>query len=82
MNRKQLTLILVAFVVLGGLGLWLRSKNAASYETSSGQMGQKVLGDFDVNAVARMVVKQGTNTLTLAQKDERWVVAELSLIHI
>lgn len=39
-------------------------------------MGQKVLGDFDVNAVARMVVKQGTNTLTLAQKDERWVVTE------
>lgn len=76
MNRKQLTLILVAFVVLGGLGLWLRSRDAATYKTTTGQMGQKVLGQFEVNDVARLVIRQGTNTLTLAQKDDRWVVAE------
>ena len=76
MNRKQLTLILVAFVVLGGLGLWLRNRDVASYKTTSGQMGQKVLGDFDVNAVARLVIKQGTNALDLAKKDDRWVVTE------
>lgn len=76
MNRKQLTLILVAFVVLGGLGLWLRSRDAATYKTSTGQMGQKVLGQFEVNDVARVVIRQGTNTLSLAQKDDRWVVAE------
>ncbi len=76
MNRKQLTLILVAFVVLGGLGLWLRNRNLGSYQTSAGEMGRKVLGDFDVNAVARVVVRKGTNAVSLQQKDDRWVVAE------
>jgi hypothetical protein len=76
MNRKQLTLLLGAFVILGGLGLWLRSRDASTYRASTAQMGQKVLGDFDVNAVARVVIRKGTNTLTLAQKDDRWVVAE------
>ncbi len=76
MNRKQLSLILLAFVLLGGLGLWLRSRDAATYRASTGQMGQKVLGEFDVNAVARVVIRKGTNSLTLAQKDDRWVVAE------
>lgn len=76
MNRKQLTLILVAFVLLGGLGLWLRHRDAATYRASAAQMGQKVLGDFTVNDVARLRIRKGTNTLTLALKDDRWVVAE------
>lgn len=76
MNRKQLTLILVAFVLLGGLGLWLRHRDAATYRASAAQMGQKVLGDFAVNDVARLRIRKGTNTLTLALKDDRWVVAE------
>lgn len=76
MNRKQLTLLLVTFVILGGLGLWLRSRDASTYRASAAQMGQKVLGDFDVNAVARVLIRKGTNTLTLAQKDDRWVVTE------
>lgn len=76
MNRKQLILILAALVVLGGLGLWLRSRDVGSYRTSSGAMGQKVLGEFDINTVTRVVVRQGTNSLTLSQKDDGWVVAE------
>lgn len=76
MNRRQLTLILVAFVVLGGIALWLRHRGVSSYETTSGTMGQKVLGEFDPNAVTRFVLRRGTNSLALAQKDERWVVTE------
>lgn len=76
MNRKQLTLILVAFVVLGGVGLWLRNRDATSYGTTASGMGEKVLGDLDVNAIARVVIRKGTNTLNLVQQEERWVVAE------
>ncbi len=76
MNRKQLLTILVAFVVLGGLGLWLRQRDAAAYRATGSQMGQKVLGDFDVNAVAALVIRQGTNSLRVYQRDDRWVVAE------
>ncbi|MDH7503971.1 MAG: hypothetical protein QHJ82_14845, partial [Verrucomicrobiota bacterium] len=76
MNRRQLTLILVAALVIGGLGLWLRSRRAASYQTSSGLMGQKVLGDFDVNSIAHITIRRGTNEVNLVQKDEVWTVKE------
>jgi hypothetical protein len=76
MNRKQLTLILVAVLVVGGLGLWLKSRNAASYQTSQGKMGQKVLGDFDLNTVEAVTIKNSTNEVNLAKQDDRWVVKE------
>jgi hypothetical protein len=76
MNRKQLTLILGLVVVIGGLGLWLRKSETASYRASEGRMGEKVLGEFDVNQVAVVTLKQGTNELNLAQEGERWVVRE------
>ncbi|NLH74897.1 MAG: DUF4340 domain-containing protein [Verrucomicrobia bacterium] len=76
MNRRQLTLILVAALVIGGLGLWLRSRRAASYQTSSGLMGQKVLGDFDVNSIAQITIRHGTNQVNLVQKDEVWTIKE------
>jgi hypothetical protein len=79
MNRKQLSLILVAVVVLGGLGLWVRSRNAASYRTTQGAMGRKVLGDdFDLNNVTQILIRHGTNELNLVQRDEVWTVKERS----
>lgn len=76
MNRKQLTLLIVAALIVGGLGLWVRSRRAASYQTSAGLMGQKVLGDFDVNSIAHVVIRHGTNELNLVRKDEVWTVKE------
>lgn len=76
MNRKQLSFLIAAVIVVGGLGLWLRGRSTASYHTTEGRMGQKVLGEFDVNSIARIVVKQGTNELNLARQDDRWTVAE------
>ena len=76
MNRKQLTLILIAVVVFGGLGLWLRNRDVSSFKTSQGSMGQKVLGEFDLNTVARVTVKQGTNELQLVQQNDQWTVAQ------
>lgn len=76
MNRKQLTLVLLAVVVLGGLGLWLRNRDRASYKTSQGQMGQKVLGEFDLNTVAGISVKHATNELRLVQTNDLWTVPQ------
>jgi hypothetical protein len=76
MNRKQLSLILVAVVVLGGLGLWLRQRNISSYRTTQGRMGQKVLGEFDPNTVAHVQIKHGTNEVNLVKQDDRWVLRE------
>ncbi len=76
MNRKQLTLVLGLVVVIGGLGLWLWKSETGAYRASEGRMGQKVLGDFDVNTVAAVTIKQDTNEVTLAQEGERWGVRE------
>ncbi len=76
MNRKQLTLVLLAVVVLGGLGLWLRNRDRSSYKTSQGQMGQKVLGEFDLNTVAGITIKHATNELHLVQTNDLWTVPQ------
>lgn len=76
MNRKQLILILVIVVVVGGLGWWLYSRNVSSYRTTQGRMGQKVLGEFDVNSVAQVAIKHSTNELNLVKQEEQWTVRE------
>ena len=76
MNRKQLTSILLAVVVLGGLGLWLRYQNTSAYRPTAGRMGEKVLGEFDVNAVARVTIRKGSNQVDLVKTDGQWTVQQ------
>ncbi len=76
MNKKQFILILGLVVVIGAVALWLRHRQARSYYTSGGAMGQKVLKEFDPNAVAQIVIQEGTNTLHLVRKQGRWTVQE------
>ena len=76
MNRKQFVILLVLVLVLGGVGLKYYSRNAASWSGGGAAIGQKLLGDFDVNTVAQISVKQGADELLLAKKDDRWRVAQ------
>lgn len=76
MNRKQFVILLVLVVVLGGAGYLYYSRNAASWSGGGAAIGQKLLGDFDVNAVAQISVKRGADELLLAKKDDRWRVAQ------
>ena len=76
MNRKQLLILIVLVLVLGGLGIFLRKRQTDSMGGGSAALGQKLLGKFDVNAVTRITVKQGTNELNLAKKDNFWRVRE------
>jgi hypothetical protein len=76
MNRKQFTTLLVLVIVVGGLGWLLYKRDRASYSSGGTSLGGKVLGDFDVNAVARVTIKTSTNELTLVKQDDRWTVKE------
>ena len=76
MNRKQLLLLIILVLVLGGLGLFVFKKQAASYTSSGGSLGQKVLGDFPVNDVAQVQIKQPGAEVSLAKKEETWRVVE------
>ena len=76
MKSKQFLVLLVAALVLGGGGLLVLKDRKTDYQSSSGQMGGKLLGELDVNSVAGIRLTQGTNALNLAKSGDAWVVKE------
>jgi hypothetical protein len=76
MNSKQLSILLVLGLVIGGLGLYLYKGQQASYKTSDQSLGKKVLGDFQINEVAQITIKNATNELNLVKADDVWKVRE------
>jgi hypothetical protein len=80
MNRKQLTLLIVLGVVLGGLGYVVYKKKQSGYERgTASENGQKVLKDVPDSAirdVAQITIKQGASELNLAAFGDRWIVKE------
>lgn len=76
MNLKQLGILLVIVVILGGAGLVLHHNQKQSWSTGGADVGKKLLGDFPVNDVAQIHIKQGTNELTLAKANDVWAVRE------
>jgi hypothetical protein len=75
MNRKQLILLLAALIILGGAGLMLHNHNQESWDTSGGQLGRKILPNFQVNDVAALHIK-GATDLNLVKKNDKWGVQE------
>ncbi len=77
MNRKQLAILVVLLIVLGGAGLLVQSHHNAAADTGSGDQGGKLLGDnFPINDVAAISIQQGTNQLNLVKVDDLWRVRE------
>ena len=77
MNRKQLFILVGLLVVLGIAGLALYKRNQTSWQ-GGGRQGAaaKLLGDLQVNDVASIVIKGGTNELVLARQDNLWRVKQ------
>jgi hypothetical protein len=76
MNRNQLIILLVLVAVLGGAGIMLHNRQKSSWESANPAAGKKLLGDFPINDVAHIAIKQGTDDLNLAKKDGTWRVRE------
>jgi len=77
MNRKQLTLIFLALLILGGAGMVLINRNSASWAAPRGQMGRKLFPSFPVNDFAAVHIQDAAD-LHLAIKDGTWRVRERS----
>lgn len=75
MNRKQLIVIAVVGLVLGGIGLYLNQKKSASFERGERIAGERLLGDFPINDVAQITLRQHTNEVNLVKADV-WTVRE------
>jgi hypothetical protein len=76
MNRKQVVALIVAVVVIGGAGLLVYKNQNKSWEASDSQLGGKVVKNFPVNEIEQIRIKQHEGEVTLAKKNDIWVVQE------
>lgn len=76
MNRKQLILMLVLVVVLGGLALFRQSKQHAAWNADRPGVGHKLLPDFPVNDIAGIHLRAGTNELDVVKSNDLWRVTQ------
>ncbi len=77
MNRKQLTLLVVVGLLLGGLAWYASSTRQQEYEKRDAGVGEKLLGDFPADNVAQLTVKSRDGEVNLLKQDT-WVVKERS----
>lgn len=77
MNRKQLTLLMLAGAVIVALGWMLSQSKNKSYEAANQRLGQKVIADFPMNDVETITIKapQGQQ-LNVTKAANGWVVKE------
>jgi hypothetical protein len=78
MNRKQFVILLMLVVALVAAGLWIHKRNQTSWKSAGKRIGQKLLADLPVNDLAQVVIRSGTNELSLARKEGTWRVRERS----
>lgn len=78
MNKKQIRILLILLIISSGAGIVLRNRNHQSWSGGGQSVGQKLLGTFQVNDVAQIVIQSGTNTLTVARQADIWRVRERS----
>jgi hypothetical protein len=76
MNSKQLTVLVIAALVLGGGGLWVIKNRKSEFDQAKTAVGGKLLGEFDVNSVAGLRVTRGSNTVNVLKAGDNWVVKE------
>jgi len=76
MNRKQLTVLIVAGLVVGAAAIFISKNKDKMQATSNQRIGQQVVKSFPLNDVERVTVKHGGDQMNLTRKDGRWVVAE------
>jgi hypothetical protein len=76
MNSKQFKLLIGAFFIICGLGVYLVSRDRGSWQEAGREMGAKVFPAFPLNDVAGLTIQGPTNTLNLAKSDGVWVVPD------
>lgn len=76
MNRKQFVILVLALLVLGGVGIALFWQNLAEYRATGANIGSKLLPEFKVADVAQVELRGPKEKVTLVRKENRWVVQE------
>jgi len=74
MNKKQVLLLIVLGLVIGGAGLKVLRDRPAP--TTDAMMGAKLLGNFDVNTVAALHLQNASSEVNVVKTGEAWTVKE------
>jgi hypothetical protein len=77
MNRKQLILLVVVGVLLGGLALMFNRNRDAEFQRPQSGLGGKLLGDFPTADITHVRIRSRDGQVNLV-KDGVWVVEERS----
>lgn len=76
MKTNQILLLIVLVVAVGIGGLVMYKKQGAAWSRGVGE-GGKLIPNLPVGeTLAKITIKEGTNTLTLAKQDNQWRVEE------
>jgi hypothetical protein len=76
MNRKQFLLLIVALLILGGVGIALFWQDLGDYRASGAKIGAKLIPEIKVAEVARIELKDAKSRVTLVRQETGWVVQE------
>src|SRR2546429_4455807 len=75
MKGKQIAILLVLLVIIGGVAFFLQKRNQSEWTESATRSEAKVL-DFPINDVTRVVIHAPNGQVQLAKKNDVWVVEE------
>ena len=73
MNLRTALLLLSAALIATGIGLMIAQRKQLQWQA---EQSKRFLPEFDLNAVAELVVKTNNSTATLRKTDAGWTVAE------
>jgi len=76
MNARIAVVLLVLLAVLGGGALLIRQQAGSQKPAGSEALGQPLLKGLQAADVATIAIRQPKGALTIAKKDDRWVIAE------
>jgi Domain of unknown function (DUF4340) len=76
MNRKQFLVIVLALLVLGGVGIAIFWQNLDDYRASGAKIGAKLMPGLKLADVAQVELRDAKNKTTLVRKENHWIVQE------
>jgi hypothetical protein len=76
MTRKQFLVLLLALIVLGGVGLALFWQDRSAYRATGAKIGGQLLPDLRVADVAQVELRDADAQATLVRRENHWVVKE------
>jgi hypothetical protein len=76
MTRKQVLVLILLLLVLGGIGLAMFWQDIAAYRTAGAKIGGKLLPDLKIAELAQVELRDAKNHVTLSRKEDHWIVQE------